>query len=880
MATDVLASGASPGIAAQGSPVEPPVLRTWALDVITLGLVVLIAWRLLGEDPQLSTRVPWWSLAIAFYAVEWLAVDLRRRFSHDTLSMISVPLVVGLFTLAPMSMLAAQAVGAVGYASSRRQPTRFRVFFVTWRLLQVAVALLVFSVMPGSFGQLGPLSWFGSVTAALAAYVVGSALAHVLALFSGLRPSVAESGELFAYGSVVTMANTGLGVLIVYTLFVDARMLSFTVLPFFVLFAAYRSHRSSREERARWKTLYDLARKLREAPEVDTALSVAAHQAQKLFQAQFCEIVITIGAKPDAYRLISGPGLGDGVMEPEDFDRWSALSNEAKRQEGPYLVGSAGRLASHFGDRQLPIRSAMITTLEMGDGPAGLMIVANPLDAHAFDAADLDLLGTLAGQVCVTIRQGHLEHSLALLTQVKEELQHRAHHDELTGLANRAFFRERVWRALRETRRTDGRMAVMFIDIDDFKVINDSIGHLAGDKVLRTIARRLREHCDPDATIARLGGDEFGVLSKNLDGTQDAEQAARRILASIGAPMRVEGEDVTVHASIGIAFGKYGVSASEVLENADVAMYAAKNRGTDCIQVFETKLHSDVRTHFRLRHQLDVAVPDEEFRLAFQPMVDLHQGRLVGFEALLRWSHPGRGLLMPNAFLKLAEDSGRIHEIGRWVMWEALRRAEEWRRILGRDSDFSIAVNISASELDEADLVEEVGAALAARGVLPRTLTLEITESTLMEAAAERLDELRQLGVRLAIDDFGTGYSSLASLYQMPVDILKIDRLFVDGLGSNDPSEEDAGPFVNTIVGLGRVLGLEIIAEGIETRAQLSRLRDIGCELGQGFYFDKPLTARQATRLVEARVAGHTFFDSERDAPLPHATPLRAVHRS
>ena len=235
---------------------------------------------------------------------------------------------------------------------------------------------------------------------------------------------------------------------------------------------------------------------------------------------------------------------------------------------------------------------------------------------------------------------------------------------------------------------------------------------------------------------------------------------------------------------------------------------------------------------------------------------------------------------MPNAFLKLAEDSGRIHQIGRWVMGEALRRAEEWNGILGRDADFSVAVNISASELEETDLVEEVAAALAARGVLPRTLTLEITESTLMEAAVERLNELRQLGVRLAIDDFGTGYSSLASLYQMPVDILKIDRLFVDGLGSIDPSEEDAGPFVNTIVGLGRVLGLEIIAEGIETYAQLSRIRDIGCEMGQGFYFDKPLTARQATRLVEARVAGHTFFDSERDAPLPHAPHLRVVHRS
>ena len=721
-------------------------------------------------------------------------------------------------------MLAAQAVGAVAYASSRRQPARLRAFFVTWRVLQVAVALLVFSWMPGSLGQLGPLSWFGAVTAAVAAFVVGSALAYVLTLFLGLRPSIAHSGELFGYGSAVTMANTGLGVLIVYTLFVDARMLSFAVLPVFLLFAAYRSHISSREERARWKNLYDLARDLGEAPEVDTALSIAARQAQKLFNAQFCEIVITIGAKPDAYRLISGPGIGEGVLEPENFDRWSALSSDAEQQEGPYIVRSAGRLASHIGDQRLPIRSAMISLLDLGDGPAGLIIVANPLDAHGFDSADLGLLGTLAGQVCSTIRQGHLEHSLALLTQVKEELQHQAHHDALTGLANRAFFREGVWRALRETRRTDHRITVMFIDIDDFKVINDTIGHLAGDKVLSTIATRLREHCEHGVTIARLGGDEFGILSKSLGGRQEAEQAARQILTSVGAPMRVEGEDLIVHASVGIAFGKYGASASEVLENADVAMYTAKNRGKGGIQVFEAKMHTEIRTHLRLRHELDSALPDEEFRLVFQPIVDLHEGRLVGFEALLRWSNPGRGLLLPDVFLQLAEESGRIHEIGHWVIWEALRRAGEWSRILGRDADFFIAVNISASELERSDLVEDVGSALAASEVLPRALTLEITESTLMETAVERLDELRRLGVRLAIDDFGTGYSSLASLYQMPVDILKIDRLFVDGIGSNDAADEDAGPFVDTIVGLGRVLGLRIIAEGIETREQLSRL--------------------------------------------------------
>ena len=463
------------------------------------------------------------------------------------------------------------------------------------------------------------------------------------------------------------------------------------------------------------------------------------------------------------------------------------------------------------------------------------------------------------------------------MTEVKAQLQHRAHHDELTGLANRAFFREQVWRALRETRRTDRRMVVMFIDIDDFKVINDNLGHFAGDNVLTAIARRLRAHGEPGGTIARLGGDEFGILAKGLSSREAAEHAAQQILASISAPLRVEGEDLTVQASVGIAFGTYGASAGEVLQNADLAMYAAKKRGKSRIELFQPDLQTDVRADFRLRYELDAAVQNQEFRLAFQPIVELQRGRLTGFEALLRWRHPHQGLPLPDSFYRSPRREVASTKSVTGCFGKPCNMPRSGAGFSGKREDFSISVNISASELERPHLAEDVGDALAKIEFDPRMLILEITETTLMQAPVQRLYELRQLGMQLAIDDFGTGYSSLAALYKMPADILKIDRLFIEGIDSDRFLEDDAGPFVETIVGLGQVLGLTIIAEGIETRSQLARVRALGCTMGQGFYFAEPLTPSEATHLVEAHVAGHTHFDGAGEAHARPSQHLRAV---
>jgi diguanylate cyclase (GGDEF)-like protein len=430
-----------------------------------------------------------------------------------------------------------------------------------------------------------------------------------------------------------------------------------------------------------------------------------------------------------------------------------------------------------------------------------------------------------------------------------EELRHQAFHDGLTGLANRALFSDRVEHALARSIRTGSIIGVLFVDLDDFKTVNDRFGHQAGDQLLRSIAERIVAILRPGDTAARLGGDEFAILLEDLHGQDDARLVAERLIHAIRTPTRLGDVDALVGASIGIALSTAGGElAPDLLRNADFAMYRAKGAGKGRYEVFEASMRAGIAERAELEQIIHGAVDRGELRVAYQPIVELATGRAVGAEALVRWHPAGRPMLMPADFITLAEENGQIVAIGRWVIEEACRLGRRWQDQLN-DPAFGISVNLSARQFQHPDLVRDVKAALASTGLAPAALTLEITESVLMQHTSSTIDtlgELRAHGVRLAIDDFGTGYSSLSYLDRFSVDVLKIDRTFIDGFGA----DREGPVLVRAIIELAQALGLQVVAEGIERVDQLAPLRALGCELGQGYLFSRPMEADALSGLL------------------------------
>ncbi|WP_052666934.1 putative bifunctional diguanylate cyclase/phosphodiesterase [Nitriliruptor alkaliphilus] len=425
---------------------------------------------------------------------------------------------------------------------------------------------------------------------------------------------------------------------------------------------------------------------------------------------------------------------------------------------------------------------------------------------------------------------------------LEAQLEHRAFHDDLTGLANRSLLLDRLEHTGARLGRTGGRYAVLYVDLDGFKPINDTFGHVAGDAVLRAVARRLEAATRRSDTVARLGGDEFAILLEEHHEPVDAARVAERILEDVRRPILADGADVQVTASIGIAYDDDGDQPTDVLRNADIAMYLSKRDGKDRFEVFEPQMHLAVVERLHLESDLQRALDNDELRCHYQPIVTLSDRRIVGVEALVRWEHPERGTVAPGQFIPLAEETGLIVGIGRFVLHEACAQAAAWRRDLPGAEDLTVSVNVSMRQFSAGDLLEDVASALAASGLPPAALTLELTESALVHDAERTLavlQQLKELGVRLAIDDFGTGYSSLAYLHRFPVDVLKIDRSFVTSVVSGRQSPALA----RAIVDLGRSLDLLTVAEGIEHDTELDQFRELDCALGQGYLFARPADA-------------------------------------
>jgi diguanylate cyclase (GGDEF)-like protein/PAS domain S-box-containing protein len=435
--------------------------------------------------------------------------------------------------------------------------------------------------------------------------------------------------------------------------------------------------------------------------------------------------------------------------------------------------------------------------------------------------------------------------------QLEDQLVHQAFHDSLTSLANRALFKDRVDHAVQRTKRHMPSVAVLFLDLDGFKEVNDSLGHAAGDRLLIQVAERLHSSVRPSDTVARFGGDEFAVLIEDASDEEELAAVAQRILDELRQPFFIGGRELHVRGSMGIARMESDVDGvDQLLRNADLAMYRAKANGQGGYERYDPQMHTELVQRVQLEADLRRALDKGELFLHFQPTIDLASGQIVGAEALARWQHPTRGLVPPTEFIPLAEASGLIRPLGAWVLREACRQAATWQRVNNqRGQPFTLSVNLSGRQLQHAQVVDDVAAALKDSGLPPEALVLEMTESVLLddsENVLAILHQLKALGARLAIDDFGTGYSSLSYLHRFPVDILKIDRSFVERLNRTFDNAELAW----TVVRLGQSLQLQTVAEGVEDSAQFLALRRMGCDVGQGYYFGRPMESADMDRLV------------------------------
>jgi diguanylate cyclase (GGDEF)-like protein/PAS domain S-box-containing protein len=535
-------------------------------------------------------------------------------------------------------------------------------------------------------------------------------------------------------------------------------------------------------------------------------------------------------------------GMGDGVIVLDSQDRVVDLNPAAQRILGcPFseavghpaaqiMPGQVALLKRHQGSEEAHGEAA----LGSGAAPRYYDIVISSLRTRKVAHA-----GRLISLRDITERKG-----------LEQRLMQQALHDPLTGLPNRTLFMDRLKHALARGGRRESRMAVLFMDLDNFKFVNDSLGHEAGDLLLIAVSKRVQPCLRSEDTIARLGGDEFAILIEDVKYTSEPAYVAERIIEELQAPFTLGGQLVVVTPSIGIAIDDSRQDAPEhLLREADLAMYRAKEDGKARHRVFDPIMEYETTERLRLENDLRRALQRDEFRVHYQPMVHLETSRIVGMEALVRWEHPERGVILPDEFVPLAEEIGLIIPIGRWVLREACRQAHDWHKRYPMEPPLSMGVNLSARQLRDSDLVEEVEGLLLETGLAPEDLILEITESAVVGAEEHRIGILRRLkvlGVRFALDDFGTGYSSLYYLKRLPVNLLKIDRSFVDKIGQDAEDEV----LVSGIVYVSSALGLSVVAEGVETPQQLARVKSLGCDLGQGRYFSKPLSSEEAGELL------------------------------
>jgi diguanylate cyclase (GGDEF)-like protein len=832
--------------------------------VARVGRVPLLAAALVGVAalataavvplPQRASpyTIPWWLLAALFCVAEICVVHVQFRREAESFSLSEIALVVGLFFDRPVTVVLACLLGsAVALTLHRRQSPLKLAFNLGNFTLGAAVAVALFARLAPHGDPAGTMALLAALVAVIVAGALQAAI-FVVALFLS-EGRADRSGVIGNYGLAMlgTLINVCLGLLTVNVMWSHPQNAWLLVIPAGGLALAYRAYVAERENRQQVAFLYTSSRHLQHSGDLDQALLDVLKGSCETFRVEMAAMIILPTREGEAMVRTGVGAAGVEPMRPVEVDEAEQRFITAMVATAPAILDAetSDGDAARFLTREA-IRDGMVAVLRGETRPIGLMVVGNRLgEVSTFDAEDLRLFETLAALTGSTLENGRLEHSLRQLTDLQHKLRHQALHDPLTGMANRSLFQARVREALAGRREGVG---VLFIDLDDFKTVNDSLGHVVGDELLRAVAGRLGECVRPGDLAARLGGDEFAVLVQGMADSRAATAVAGRIVDRLDEPFHIMGAELMVRASIGIATGDGGeFDADEILRNADEAMYTAKGLGKGRWELFAPSMHAAVRSRHEFKADLHRALEREELILLYQPVFEVPSGEVVAAEALLRWRHPRHGLVMPTDFVPLAEETGLIAPIGLWVLEQACLEASRWRQI-GPDHEIAVAVNVSPKQLQRGAFIAEVRRVLKRTGLTPSNLILEVTESLAIdevEGATGRLQELRELGIRIALDDFGTGHSSLSRLRDFPVDIIKIDKAFTTTLSAS----RDGGGLSHAVFAFGHSLGVTVVAEGVEDLRDLRALDDFPRQWAQGFHLSRPLGAEAMRKLLEAR---------------------------
>ena len=817
------------------SPVPAITLYVLVLAAVAAGLYFAF---LRGEPALAEPHLAWWAIAAGWVFAEACVVHLHFRRSRHSFSLADIPFVFGLVFATGDGFLLGAVLGAGIAYGLRRLPLIKLGFNLAQLALAVCVAFVITRAIAGDAVATDPRMWIALYVATIVTGALTIAcIAGAIAIAEG-GMSLATLRQMFAMDGVVTAANSSIAVAAAVLIATDPRAVFVLLVPSAIVFGVYRAYISERQRHEKLEFLYEANRALTRSPEVAEAIEGVLARSLEAFHSEIAEVVL-FSADGTALRTTYGPGNERVTMV--EIDRHAAEELAALIDAETPVVALAPpyepqRLRAHLEARR--IRHAMVAMLPGENRMIGTIMLANRLGIErGYSSEDQRLLELLANNASVALQYDRLEQAVIKLRSLQEQLHHQAYHDPLTDLPNRALFMERVRDELAE--RT-GTVAVLFIDVDDFKVVNDTLGHAVGDALLVSVAGRLRHSVRPQDVVARLGGDEFAVMLPDVEEPSiELHNVARRILRAFEAPVNAGSELVAVHLSVGITHSARSDDADELIREADLAMYQAKAKGKGRFEFFDPTMAAAMLRRHDLKEELAKAIEREEILVEYQPIVSLRTGRIFAAEALVRWQHPVRGLVAPSEFIPLAEETGLIRELGRHVLTQACRQSRHWRVADVDDPPLRLHVNLAAAQLRDPDLIPTVRAVLADTGLEADRLVLEITESELLGdamASAARFRELRALGVRISLDDFGTGYSSLSYLHSLPLDSLKIAKPFVDGLV--DRGREAS--FIGVIVDLARKLELDVIAEGIETPAQLTALSELGVELGQGFLLGRP----------------------------------------
>jgi len=789
----------------------------------------------------------WYVLAALFAIVERYSLHVQFRGQSHAFSLNEIVVVAGLFLVSPSGLVAADLVGSGIVLLLGRGRTALKLAFnLSQFALGSTVAVVIFRAVASTPDPHSARTWAAALAATAMASVIASVAITIAISVSEGRLSRARALRTSVFGLVSSAANTMLGLVAIIVAWQRPLAAALLIGPTVVVFVAYQAYLSEHAKREGLQFLYDASQFTNNAHDFEDGLVALLDFARDTLHAELAEIVVA-GEGGSGFRTAAGPGESTARMMAAPAELVEPLLGATAASTAALLVDGRGALGlARRGE--FAIGSAMIAPLAGASGLRGAVLVAKPADAAApFDRDSLTLFETFANHLAITLDKHQLTSSLAQLQVDKQELHHQALHDPLTGLANRVLFRERVVEAVARAGRDARCTAVMYIDLDDFKTVNDTMGHAAGDTLLRIVGERISSCIRSDDTAARLGGDEFAVLLSSVAHEADVRMVADRILVALGDPIEIEGNAIVTHASIGIATHAQAMDANELMRNADVAMYTAKRNGKGRFDVFEKTMSLSATRRQQVRVGLERALATgDELVVHYQPVVETGSGKITGAEALVRWQDPSRGLLPPSEFLEIAEESGLILPIGKFVLQEACRQAAQWACIA---PGLKMFVNLSPREFTHDEVFANVAGALRDSGLAPSQLVLEVTESTMMQdvdRAREALLTFKDLGVGIAIDDFGTGYTSLGHLRRLPIDVLKIAKPFIDAI---DDSPEDTA-FVGGIVQLGHMIGVRIVAEGVERVEQALHLVDLGCDMAQGYYYSRSSGPGGLDRLI------------------------------